>query len=191
MKPLRQRKHDRLLNVSDTTRDEMAVDHAVAPFDRAVRESDRIWGTDRLPELVSPETAAKYGRTVSSLNAAITANDAERVADRAAACIRGLAAMDAEARSAGHQPLRSGVIVGDLDGWRFGILPDMEMWTVAEQEHPGLPCYSLREIGLLIRAAEGNHPLMEAARQAFPGSEIVAIRPQRSGPPPNDEIPEW
>jgi hypothetical protein len=189
MKPLHQRKHDRITWGGSPSRDTIAADHAVAPFDRVSREMEATWGIDRLATLVSPDTAAKFGRTLGSLNAALDANDPERVADRAAACIRGLQAMDREARTLGHVPPSSGVIVHELDGWKFGLLPDHALWRQAEAEHSGLPIYTLREIGVLLQAAEGNHPLLAATREAFPGSEVVAVRKQRRGPVPDDEIP--
>lgn len=182
------RRYDRILDGGSPSRDEMAVDYAVAPFGRRVEEADRTWGVDALVTLVSPETAAKYGRTLASLNAAIDAGDAERAADRAAACVRGMDAMDKEARAQGHVPPSSGVIVHDLDGWRFGVLPDPALWRIAEQEHPGLRIYTIRELGVLARAAEDNHPLLTAVKTEFPGATVTDIR-KRRGPVPDDEIP--
>jgi hypothetical protein len=185
MKPLRQRKHDRI-TYGGAPRDEMAVDHAIAPFDRRAREADATWGTDRLVALVAPETAARYGRTLASLNDAIAAHDAVRAADRASACIRGMDALDAEARSLGHEPPKSGVIVCDLDGWTFGVLPDPDLWRIAEAEHPGLRIYTIRELGVLARAAEQGHPGLADVKDAFPGAEIKRMRERL---PAHDEIP--
>lgn len=183
------RRYDRILDGGSPSRDEIAVDHALAPFDRKVRESEAVWGIDRLPSLVSPDMAGKYGRTLASLNAAIDAGDAERAADRASACIRGMEAMDREARSAGHTPPASGVVVHDLDGWRFGVLLDPDLWRIAEAEHPGLRIYTVRELGILARAAEDGHPLIASAKDAFPGAAIVDIRERRKQPPHDDPIP--
>ena len=47
----------------------MMCDYALAPFDRRFREMDKKWGCDKLPELVSAETAAKWGSTMEKLNA--------------------------------------------------------------------------------------------------------------------------
>lgn len=175
MKPLRRRAHDTLMN-GPANRDELAVDHAVAPFDRTVREMNATWGLDRLAELVSPDTAAKYGRTLASLNAAIAANDADRAADRAAACIRGMMAMDAEARANGHTTPKSGTLVIEVDGRKFGFLPDPALYRQAMAEHPNTTIRTLRELVVLIKAAEIAHPGLADVLDAFPGAEITAVR---------------
>lgn len=188
MKPKRQGKHDRLTyGGGAVAKEEMAIDHAMAPFDRAARAADETWGTDRLIEMVSPETAVKFGEALAKMNEAISANDPEAVAFRAAVCVRGYAAMDAEARRLGHTPPSSGVIVYDLDGWVFGVLPDGRLWRQAEQEHPGLRVYTIREVGLLLRASEANVPLLDSIKSSFPGAEVVAIRKKRE-PLIDDEI---
>jgi hypothetical protein len=196
-RPRPRRKHDRV-TWSGASREDIAVDHAILPFDQAARLMDARWGIDRLPALVSPETAARYGRTLGSLNAAIEATDEARATDRAQACIRGMAAMEAEARAAGHVPPTSGVLEADIDGFRFGILPDPAMWRIAEREHPGLPIYTLREISVLLRAKDTADGMVAAVKSAFPCAEVTAIRPKQKQPelptPPDgaffdDELP--
>lgn len=185
-RPARQRKHDRLTWGGQTTREELAIDFAVAPFDRKAREMDRRWGVDRLPELVSPETAAKFGRTMASLNAAIDTNDAERAADRAAACVRGLDAMEREAQQLGHEPLEPPVEIVDVEGWRFGLLLDDRLWKRAAEANPGLRLYTVRELAVLALAGKANHPLMGAAKDAFAGAKIERVT---IGNQPEDEVP--
>jgi hypothetical protein len=187
MKPQRQRRHDTLL-MGSSTRGQMAVDHAIAPFDRVAREMDATWGIDRLPSLVSPETAAKYGRTIASLNEAIEAADEFRAADRAQACIRGMAAMDAEARAAGHTPPSSGVLVCDDGEAPWGLLPDHTLWKQATEEYPGMRIYTLRELGVLIKAAEDGYPGLADVRDAIPGVEIKRMA-QGKRENLDDEIP--
>lgn len=58
-KPKRQKKSDRLM-YAGIRKEEMMCDMAIAPMDRLAEQMDTIWGVDRLPELVSPATAAKY-----------------------------------------------------------------------------------------------------------------------------------
>jgi hypothetical protein len=185
-RPRFQRKHDRFTGGGASPAD-IAVDHALAPFDRLARLMDAKWGIDRLPGLVSVGMAAKYGRTLASLNAAIDTADEARAAARTQACNRGMLAMDAEALAAGHTPPTSGVLEHDLDGWRFGVLPDPTMWRIAEREHPDLPTYTLREIGVIIRANDSRAAMIAATKAAFPGAEVTAIRPKGTTKPPTDE----
>ena len=82
-KPMRQRKDDRLMH-SGATAAEIRCDLATGPFDRLCREMDRKWGQDRLPELVAPETAARWGMALANLNAAIASQDEAMVIAREA-----------------------------------------------------------------------------------------------------------
>lgn len=188
MKPLRQRKHDRLTWGGSPSREEIAVDHAVAPFDRVAREMEGIWGVDRLPHLVSPETAAKFGRTLGSLNEAITANDPDRAADRAAACIRGLRAMDAEARQAGHRPPDPIVIETQQGDHHFGVLIDGAQLAIAQAQRPGLAIYTLQEVSVALQWLD-KQALVSGVKQAFPGATVTAIRHRPKQEDFEDAIP--
>jgi hypothetical protein len=187
----RPRKDDRVVNPYRATKEELACDYAMAPLEAAETEAERQWGRGGLLERVTPALAAKYGRTRASLQDALDANDVERVTDRVAACIRGLAAMEAEALSLGHKKPTSGAMVyQDLEGGaEFGILYDATMWRKAQEEHPGLRIYTIREIAILIEAAERGHPFLAGAKEAFPGAEISAIRRNRTDELIEDEIP--
>ncbi len=187
-RPQRQRKSDRLMTPAASPA-EIACDHAVAPFDRVAREMDRRWGVDRLPELVSPATAARYGAAMAHLNAMIDAADPARTAEAAQNCIRGMQAMDAEAQRLGHRPGPAEVLIHDEDGLRFGIVRDPGDHATLQADHPGLTLYSLREIGIMVRHYQS--PAVEAAKAAFRGAEVVALRPARSklAEELNDEIP--
>ena len=72
----RQKKSDRILHGSQN-RDAIMCDYALAPVDRLAIHMDEKWGIDVLPELVSVETAMKFGSAMAKMNAAIDANDPE------------------------------------------------------------------------------------------------------------------
>lgn len=184
-RPARRRVHDRITFGAASLQDHI-IDHAVAPFDRAVRASEQLWGIDRLPEMVSPETAAKWGSALGRLNAALGENDATAVQHMVNVCLRGLAAMDAEARSRGHTPPDPIVIETQQDDHHFGILLDGALWQRAQEQRPGLRLYTLREVSVALRYLDSEGVRSVAA--AFPGAEIVAARRQRSGPVPDDPI---
>jgi len=173
--PRRQRKGDRFM-APGATANEIRCDYAVAPFDRASRDMEARWGIDRLPELVSPETAAKFGSAMAKLNAAIDSNDAEEVAARAGVAMRGLHAMDAEAKQRGHQPLPP-------DAWPFlardgaacVLIRDARESALAEAAYPGATIYTLREV--VNALAEYDCAVVREVKQHFPGAEVVASRP--------------
>lgn len=172
-RPRRQKLGDRLISF-DASAAEIACDHAIAPFDRAATMADRTWGIDRLPELVSPATAAKYGSAFAKLNAAIKANDPDECAARAAVCIRGMAAMDAEARAAGHTPMPSGFWMHEQDGNQIIVAQDMRDWPLIEKLHPGVAIFSMREV---FNALEAYGQTVVAVKQHFPAAQVTKITP--------------
>lgn len=184
----RRQKFDRLLNPAVSS-EELTCSYAVAPFDEAALAQDRKWGIDRLPTLVSVETARKYGAALGQLNAAIEAGDPEMVAHKAGVCVRGLAAMDAEAEAAGAPKADARVIEYDLDGWVIGIMADDRAWQAIQAVRPDLKLFSLREVALALKAV--NTPAVNAVKEAFPGARMTAVNAK---PPVNyalggDEIP--
>lgn len=187
-RPKRQRKGDRLLN-PDARQSEIAVDHGVAPFDRAANEMDAKWGIDRLPELVTPEMAVRYGQAVGYLNQCINENDPAKVVEAVSNCIRGLHALDAEATAAGHKPASGKYIEHEMDGEKIGILLDHAEWKTAEAERPDLTFISLRQVHNAWNAYRGS--IVENVVDTFPGSTVKPTNPEQSpmGKLIDDEIP--
>lgn len=186
MTPLRQRKHDRLITPGASSA-EIAADFAAAPFDKAMRDAERTWGIERLPELVPPEMAAKFGRAVAILNEALSAGDADKAAAAAANCVKGIAAMDAAARAAGHQPISPDFWEYDLDGFRFIVIRETAEWPAVAAQRPGVSIYSLREVANALKHYGG---MVAAVKDAFPGAEVAAIRkPTPLEEELEDEIP--
>lgn len=171
-RPRRERKGDRLL-CPGATAQEIAVDHAIAPFDRAVLDAERVWGIERLPALVSPEMAAKYGAAVAFLNDRINAADPEGAAAAAANCIRGLAAMDAEARAAGHAPVPPEAWPIEVAGKRGFLIRDAALWPVLAQIHPGATIWTLTEVTAALAGLGG---LVADVKAQFDGAAVSAIR---------------
>lgn len=165
---------------------DLTIGNALAPFDRAVAESERAWGIDRLQELVSPESAAKWGSAVGKLNAAIEAEDAAEIAARVGVCIRGLVALDAEARQRGHRPVPPDVLIYEQDGQRIGVVQDARDWTTLRAAHPDLRLYSMREV---FNAVQHYGQTVGAVKDAFPNAEVVAVRQRASTDDLNDSIP--
>lgn len=144
-------KKDRLTD-PDVTKEENACHYAAAPLDRAARDMEARWGIDRLPELVKPETAEKYGFSLGRLNEAIEKRDAKDTAAWAAVCIRGLHAMDAEATAAGHQPATGDHWEYELDGWKIAVLHDDRQWQTFKDQRPDMAHFTKREVALALKA---------------------------------------
>jgi hypothetical protein len=171
----RHRRPDRLLTPGASAA-EIASDYAAAPFDRIASEMEATWGVDRLPSLVSPELAAKYGRAAAYLNECLNEGDASKVAGAAANCVKGLHAMDAEARRLGHTPAPPDCWMWHDGDTRFVLIRDDSRWQAAQAAHPGLRIVTLREVANAIELRDKAMPAIEKVQAAFPGATVAAIR---------------
>ena len=172
-RPTRQKKDDRILH-KGATANEIRADLSLAPFDKAVREMDKRWGVDRLPELVSVESAAKWGKAVAGLNGAIDAQDPDKVKFWVEVCLRGLTAMDAEAVALGR-PLSDPMIwEHEFEGTVYGIIEDGREWPAAYAKRPGIAIHSMREVAVALHAHRNG--LVDAIKLSFPGAEVKAVR---------------
>ena len=173
MTAIRHRKSDRLMTPGASAA-EIAADYATAPFDRAMREAEATWGIDRLPGLVAPDLAAKFGLEVGKMNEAIGAGNATRAAELAASCCRGIGVMDAAARAAGHAPLTAEAWEITIDGRTYAILKDVAHWPAYAGQRPGVKFFSLREAVICLLTTET--PAVATAKALWPGTEITAVR---------------
>jgi hypothetical protein len=156
---------------------EIEADFATLPFDRAALDADRKWGVDRLPALVAPDMARRYGAALAYMLAQVEAGDAAAAAAAAANCCRALAAMDAAAAAAGHRPISPEAWPLAVGGKPCVLLRDAAAWPAYAAEHPGATFYTLQEVATALEYIHrGNHLVGEIKAQ-FPGSEIAAIRP--------------
>lgn len=179
-------KFDRLTN-PDASRVETEIHYTVGPFDEAVRTMDVRWGIDRLPSLVPPEMAQRYGKAVAALNDAIMANDPEATRQNAVNCAKGLAAMDRAATEAGATPADPQIWQMEVDGFKFAIIRDARMWPALKKAQPDLVIFTDREIANAVKA----YPL-DAVKEAFPQSTITKIAPRERTPLEDfvdDELP--
>lgn len=175
---MKRRTHGDRLLAADSPAELTACDYAVAPFDRACLDADQVWGVNRLPELVSPETAAKWGSALAKMNAAIIAADTADTIARVNVCLRGMAAMDAEARTRGHKPLSGNYWQTTIDGRRVALVREPGDWPIAARELPGVTVFTLDEAVAAIMRADHLPP---ATTQPAPRTAVAIDI--------NDEIP--
>jgi hypothetical protein len=172
-RPTRQKKDDRILH-KGATANEIKADLALAPFDAAVREMDKRWGVDRLPELVSVESAAKWGKAMAGLNGAIDAHDPDKVKFWVEVCLRGLASMDAEAVTLGRPVSDPMIWEHEYEGKVYGIIADGREWPAAYAKRPGIAIHTMREVAVALH--EHRNGLVNAVKLAFPGAEVKQVR---------------
>lgn len=166
------------------------IHHSIKPLDRVATEMELKWGCDRLPGLVSPEMAAKFGSAKAKLDAAIELNAATDVARTAGVMVRGWAALDAEATKGGHKPLEPNIWSHTTEaGFTFAVAQGNADAIKAIKTRPdldGVRVYSLDEIGRLLES--GSMDLVNTVKDSWPGATVTAVRPLR-GDAMDDEVP--
>lgn len=176
-RPQRMKKADRLLHRQQSA-DEIRCDYALGPFDRKVREMDRIWGVDRLPELVEPEMAAKFGQAMAKMNAAIEANDPDEVALRASVCVRGLDAMHQRATERGARAPSLDLWIIEADGVEFGLMREPRAWQQLKDMYPDVRLVTEREMVLALKMYDQSvvGEFVKVAQESFPGAEVTKVK---------------
>ena len=166
------RKPDRLLNKQDignVTAD--SIYHALQPLDQMVHQMEVRWGANRLPGLVSVETAAKFGAAKAKLDQAIDANDVEAVKKRIAVMLRAWKALSDEAASLGHKGLDPEVWeVCTDDGQRYAFCrSNAEAWKTSKQMQE-TRVFSIEEAARLI---DVRYQLVGEVKDVFPDAKVV------------------
>lgn len=186
-KPRRPQKRDTFTN-PDASQMDTLCHYALGPFDRMSWEMDRKWGVDRLPELVTPDLAAIWGRTMANLDAAIRAAYDAKDADASdaaraniVACVesglRGFKAMDAQAEQMGAKPADTSLIEANIDGYHFAILPDGAAWPILKQQRPELVTVTLRDVALALQLYEGSKWAVEEINKTLPDARLKSVKP--------------
>lgn len=168
------------------------IDMMCGGLERMKQHMDWTWGINRLEELVSAETAAKYARAVDELYAGYAVDDVGAVSRWVEVCKRGLAAMDAEARSGGHLVKPAEYWEIEADGVKYALLRDHRMWQQLAHDRPELTLVTEREMVFALQAYRQSFvgEAMAAAKAAF--GEGVQMAERRQKPVDDDldgEIP--
>ena len=186
MTAIRKRKEDRLISHGAKPL-EVACDMACEPFDQVAREMERKWGIGRLQGLVPAEMAAKFGLAMGLLNKALDDADKDATVAMVNNCINGMNAMDAAAEAAGHKPARPDVWQYEMDGFRFGIIRDVEEWPQVADDLPGVTIFTMREIAVALAADRKARSAIAQIKAEFPGAQITRI--SATADSLSDEIP--
>lgn len=180
-KAKRPRKWDRF-TAPDASAGDTAAHYALAPYDEAVRQADKTWGVDRLPAIVSPETAAKWGTAMAQLNAAIETGDVDQITARVGVCLRGIDAMNAEAERTGKSKSNPEIIeFSDNEMFHFAILKDERDWPALKAQNPHIVYFTRPEVANAMKAYMNALPTLEAVKEHFPNAKITKL-----GPMPDD-----
>jgi len=149
--------------------DEMQV--VINAVDQRGREMDDKWGIGRLITIVPIEWAERFRSQRRKFLGAVWEFDAAEVTKHGEAMIRAYAKLD-ELASATHQP-------GPPEVWEFDT-PEGLVVLVRDIRHASEKLlqgrqgqvWSIDEVASVIRA----HPILAAAKDAFPGAVVEDIR---------------
>lgn len=155
--------------------------------DHAITTAERTWGVDRLRLLVSDDLRARWDRQWLAWCRAIEGDDVAAIQKQGAAVRRAVAALEAEARAAGQQPL-----LPDVWETRHGDRVIVVCRTSAEagvvaREGRAVEVWTLDE---LVRLALADRPGLAAVKEVFPGSTVTAIKPRVNWAAGGDELPD-
>jgi len=152
------------------------IDLIVRQVDERGRQADQRWGTGRLPLLVPIEWAERFRTQRQKFSAAVWEYDGAQVAKHGDAMLRAYAKLDELAAVAGHSD-------APVDQWEFMAGDDLVVLvrTLADTARVDLQgrkaqVWSLDEIASVIQA----HPMIVAAKSAFPGAEVESVRPAKA-----------
>lgn len=136
---------------------------------------ERRWGVDRLPKLAPAELAVRFRSQAERLDEAIRSHRHEAVAVQAEAMLRAWSALDAAATKAGWKPLAATVWEAVLPtmGEVIAIVRDADEAGLIAKDRGGA-VWTLDEVAIAIEAFGDG---VRAAKRAFPGAEVTAVRP--------------
>ena len=171
--PEHQRKHDRLLHRAATAK-EIECDLILAPLQRELERVDGKFGYGRLPELISVDLAARWGKACAGLHDAVSNQDAEKVKAWVTVCLRGLAAMDAEASADPANMVPPDIWDCHDDEGSFCIIRRASLIEQARKLRPGSRIYTTREVAVALRQMQTA--TVDAVKDLWPGAEIVGTK---------------
>ena len=167
------RKHDRILHRAATAK-EIECDLILAPLQKELERLDGKYGYDRLPKLISVETAARWGKACAGLHDAVGAQDADKVKAWVIVCLRGLAAMDAEAAVDPTNIMPPDIWDCHDDEGSFCIIRDGSRHQQASKLRPGRRIYTTREVAVALRQMQTA--VVDSVKDLWAGAEIVGVR---------------
>ena len=146
--------------------------------DQVRRRYEDKWGWGRLPQLVNPELAARFGKALKRFHDALDSGDPDRVTSRAEVLCRGWRALDEAADAAGIKPCQH----SDVWAWRteedrlFVIAKDADARVEALKTYDEGEVWILDEIVRILDYIGQKDEMLREIKNRF-GAEVVSIKP--------------
>ena len=164
--------------------------HALEPLDTIATDCENRWGSGRLPGLVSPDMAAKFGSAKAKLDLCIIEDDVDGVIRRASVMVRAWQTLDKAAAESGAAKVTSKCrIVTAASGLSYAICKDeaTAREVVRAKTAGDATVWSLQEV---VRVLESDrHNLVSVTKDIFKDAEVGGIKKKEKNQTLNDEIP--
>lgn len=149
----------------------------IQAVDRKAREIEKRWGTGRLQNLVPVEWAERFASQRKKFSLACFELDLAAVRQHGQAMERAYDKLEEVAVSCGYAP-------SPPEHWEFELEDGKMVILVRDRAEMGqidmkgrqAQIWSLDEISEVVR----KFPLLSAAKDNFPGAEVISIRPERA-----------
>jgi len=155
-----------------------AIHHALKPLDLIASKMEMKWGYDRLPSLVDPDTAAKFGSAKAKLDAAIETGVVADVVKRSKIMIKGWQALNGEAVKNAATEVSSLIWTHRTeDGLKVAVArsyADIKAGLEVMPELKSYPTYTLDEIARLVSADRMN--LVNSLKKEMPTCQIIKVQ---------------
>jgi len=166
-----------------------AVYGQLMPLDKIARDKVEKWG-DRLPSLVSPETAGKFEAAYEALGEAVKDNDVMRTHKLAGQLMKGWQVLEDEAMANGHEPLHGDAYCVEMEEGDIVCFALNEVRKIREQ-NPTWVVYSFEDAARVLRE-DFTSRFLDNAFNTFPNAKVTEVI--RNGKPDlnwaiGDEIP--
>jgi hypothetical protein len=143
--------------------------------DQRGREMDERWGFGRLPMLVPIEWAERFHAQHKLFNAAVWEFDLKLVRQHGEAMLRAYDKLDQLAREAKGEPLTAEQWEFETEQGLVILVRDLRDTGRAQRHGREAQVWALDEIANVIRC----HPILAAAKDAFPGAQVISVRPNK------------
>jgi len=160
----------------------LAMNSVAVSVMKRKREADKVWGLDRLAELVSEETRLRFWRQLMRCRDAYKARDVEAYRSACDGMKRAYDELEKEAESLGGKVLSVIVLEGQReDGSVFAVCEDPASAYAYGELRPACDCWTMEEIAVILQQEFFTQAVN--IKRAMPGAEVLSVMaPEDIGP---------
>jgi len=152
----------------------LAMNSVAVSVMKRKRKADKVWGLDRLAELVSEETRLRFWRQLFRCREARKARDVEAYRSACGGMMRAYDVLEAEAKAVNAEPLQVNVMEGQRDdGSVFAICADPATVHAYARMRPACDCWTMDEVGLILQQEFFTQAVN--IKRVMPGAEVLTL----------------